>query len=154
MVIRLGLESDFKKVIKLFQILDKKHSKNRNDFKKSIDQKRYTDILEKCNSQTNYILTVAEKDNKIIGFGIGKVHKVENHPFLKNQIIGEILYLIVTDEFKQKGIGRSILEYLEAQLIIKKADRLELRVYNFNKEAYPERLNYEKKFTIYEKLTI
>lgn len=152
MLIRLGIKSDLNEVIELFKILDEKHIRNRNDFKKSIDFKRYTDILEKCFQEVDYVLIVAEAESKIIGFGIGRVYKVQNHSFLKDHKIGEILYLVVDAKKRRTGIGRNILEYLEIHLKLKESERIELRVYNFNEEAYPESVGYHKKFTIYEKL--
>ena len=152
MLIRSGLQTDFKDVIELFKILDGKHIRNRNDFKDLIDQRRYTDLLNKCHKAINHYLIVAEADNRIIGFGIGRVNIIENHSFLKNQKIGEILYLMVSDHHKKNGVGKSILENLETKLKGKEIERIEMRIYDFNKEAYPEKASYNKKFTIYEKI--
>ncbi|WP_055448322.1 GNAT family N-acetyltransferase [Lacinutrix mariniflava] len=151
MKIRKGKDSDISQIINLFKILDLKHIKNQNDFKQFINLERYTYLIDKCLKEQDYFLIIAENSDKLIGFGIGRLLQIENHPFLKNKKIGEILYLVIDEEFKLNGYGKNILKTLENQLKLKGAESFELRVYNFNKEAQPEKVNYKKKFTIYEK---
>ena len=150
-MIRIGTRNDFKSVLELFKSLDEQHIVKRSDFKKSISSKRYADILDKCYEDNNYILNVAVESNDIIGFGIGRLNLIKNHPFLKDQKIGEILYMLVSDKQKKKGIGKKLLAFLESELTDKGVGLLEMRVYNFNEDAIPEKAGYLPKFTIYEK---
>lgn len=152
MKIRDGLNSDISEIIKLFEILDLKHIQNENDFKSSVDNDRYIQLLDSCFNDENYFISIAEDRGKFIGFGIGRLIKIEKHSYLRNSKVGEILYLIIDEAYKLNGFGKNILSDLENKLKQIGADRFKLRVYEFNKEACPEKVNYKKKFTIYEKI--
>lgn len=152
MIIRLGTKKDFNTVLELFKSLDEKHIAKLSDFKKSISSKRYADILDRCTENENYVLTVAEQFDKIIGFGIGRILSIKNHSFLKDQKIGEMLYMLVSEKHKRKGVGKKLLDFLESDLTIKGVDIFEMRVYNFNEHTIPEKAGYVQKFTIYEKV--
>ncbi len=152
MQIRQGKYSDRDQIVSLFGDLDLIHIENQNDFKSPPNIQRHNELIERCLNHKNYCLSIVELNSKIIGFGIGRLIQIVNHSYLIDKKIGEILYLIIDQEFKNKGYGKSLLEHLEGGLRNIGAERLELKVYDFNKEAFPEKANYHKKSTIYEKL--
>ena len=106
MKIRLAKKQDFKSILPLFQNLDIKHSKNSNDVREKIPVERYKRIFQNIfKEKTNYVLTVTEDNNIIIAFALGKIITIKNSLVYKNNSIGEVLYVIVKDEYKMNGIG-------------------------------------------------
>lgn len=152
MRIRLAKKQDFKNILPLFKELDLKHSKNSNDVREKIPEERYKRIFQSIfNEKTDYVLTVVEDYNIIIAFALGKIITLKNNLVYKNNNIGEILYVIVKDEYKMIGIGKKLMADLEVRLKSNGAKKLELRVYNFNKETLPEKVGFKPKYTVYEK---
>lgn len=152
MEVRSGKASDVSQIISLFKILDLKHIENQTDFRYSPNIKRYYELMEACLKDQNYCLSISEIDGILIGFGIGRLKNIINHPYLIDKKVGEILHLIIDEEYRLKGYAKNILDDLEEKLKLRGAERFEMKVYNFNKEACPEKANYERKYSIYEKL--
>lgn len=153
MEIREVEKKDLKEIIRLFKELDGKHIKNRIDFKPTIEINRYKRILKTVFDDKNYIMIVAVLGNKVIGFSIGKIYEVKNNFVLLDQLIGEILFIVVENIFKRKGIGKLLIIELESKLLKLGANKLEIKVFDFNKEMIPEKFQYLKKITIYEKFS-
>lgn len=152
MDIRLAKREDFKNILPLFIELDLKHIKNTNDIREKIPKERYKRIFEAVfQEKSNHILTVVENDGSVIAFALGKIRIIQNNLVFKNNIIGEILYVIVKKEHKMKGIGKKLMIDLENRLRSNGAKKLELKVYNFNKETLPEKVGFKEKYTVYEK---
>ena len=99
----------------------------------------------------NILISVAEIEKQIVGFSLGKLILIRNNILFVDQNIGEVLYVVVKEEFKKKGIAKALMNYLENSLKGMGANKLELKVYNFNKEVIPESVGFMQKFTIYEK---
>jgi len=152
MKIRLANTDDIDQVLPLFVDLDTKHSLNNKDIRSIIPDDRYKRIFQDVfKRESILILTVVEIEQKIIGFSLAKISKIHNNLILKNQIIGEILYIAIDESSKKKGIGRALMNDIEDRLTKRGATKLELRVFNFNEETLPEKLNYQPKYTVYEK---
>lgn len=152
MKIRLAKVTDMKSVYYLLKKLDEKHIRNSKDIKSKIPEERYKSLFDNVYKvDSNFLLIVAEINNKIVGFALGKLTKISNNLILKDQIIGDILYVIIEDKHKRKGIGRKLMEGIEFRLKEKGANKLQLRVYSFNDETVPEKINYKPKYTTYEK---
>ncbi|MBE7633167.1 GNAT family N-acetyltransferase [Tenacibaculum finnmarkense genomovar ulcerans] len=151
MKIRGAEKKDLKEIVNLFKLLNSKHQSNRKDFKSSIELDWYKHVLKKSYADKNYIILVAESNNKIIGFIIGKIYLIKENLLLKNNTIGEILFINVLDNYKKQGVGKKLIEKTEFKLRENGATTLEIRVYDFNKEMFPEKFNFSKKLTVYEK---
>ena len=151
MEIREVEKKDLKEVIRLFKELDEKHLKNRIDFKPVIEIERYKRILKTVLDDRNYCMIVAVIGTKIIGFSMGKIYEVKDNFVLSDHIVGDISFITVENIFKGKGIGKILINKLESRLQKLGANKLEIRVFNYNKEMVPEKFHYQKKITIYEK---
>lgn len=152
MTIRLAKREDCPFILPLFKELDAKHSRNSIDVKEEIHVDRYNILFANAfKDDSNLILSVAEENNLIIGFALAKITHIRNNFILKDSVIGEVLYVAVNEQNKRNGIGRHLMADMENRLLSKGIDKFELRVYNFNDETLPEKINYKPKFTVYEK---
>jgi ribosomal protein S18 acetylase RimI-like enzyme len=152
MKIRIAKAEDVKQILPIFRELDAKHSSNNKDIRNVIHENRYKSIFQDIfKEESNLILTVVEIEEKIAGFALGKLLSIHNHLMLRDQVIGEILYFAIDVNFKRKGIGRVLMNDIEERLIHSGANKLELRIFSFNEEPLPEKINYKSKYTVYEK---
>lgn len=152
MKVRLAETKDIKQILPLFIELDTKHSKNNKDIRDIIPKERYKNIFQDVfKTETNLILTVAEIEEKIVAFVLAKILKIQNNLLLKDQTIGEILYFAVAKDFQRNGIARILMHDIEVRLKNRGADKIELRIFSFNEEPLPEKINYKPKYTVYEK---
>lgn len=152
MKIRLAKKEDCLSILPLFKELDAKHARNSIDVKKEIHLDRYNLLFTNVfKEESNLILSVAEVNTLVVGFALAKITQVRNNFIFKDSVIGEVLYVAVHEEQKRNGIGRQLMTDMEQRLISKGIDKLELRVYSFNDETLPEKVNYKPKYTVYEK---
>lgn len=152
MKIRLAEAKDIQQILPLFIELDDKHSSNNRDLRTLIPKERYNMIFQDVfKTDSNLILSVVEIEEKIIGFAMGKLLRIHNNLLLKNQVIGEVLYVVIDVNSKRKGIGRLLMNDIEERLINGGANKLELRIFSFNDEPLPEKIGYRPKYTVYEK---
>ncbi|MFH6987879.1 GNAT family N-acetyltransferase [Flavobacterium collinsii] len=152
MEVRLAEPKDIKQILPLFIELDNKHSSNNRDLRTRIPKERYNMIFQDVfKTDSNLIVSVVELEEKIIGFAMGKLLRIQNNLILNNQVIGEVLYIMIDANSKRKGIGRLLMNDIEERLIDGGANKLELRVFSFNDEPLPEKIGYRPKYTVYEK---
>lgn len=152
MKIRLAEIKDINQILPLFIELDAKHSHHNKDLRTIIPKERYKMIFQEVfKKDSPLLLLVAEIDEKIAAFALGKLLKVQDNLLLKDQTIGEILYFAVGTNFRKKGIARALMADIEKSLLNRGAHKLELRIFSFNNEPLPEKINYKPKYTVYEK---
>jgi N-acetylglutamate synthase-like GNAT family acetyltransferase len=76
------------------------------------DEVLFTDMsisLDKMRSDSSYLLYVAEDNNKVIGF----VSAVKMFGCIDKKYI-EITCLVIAQYYQKRGIGKSLLEYIES----------------------------------------
>jgi len=152
MKIRIAKRSDLEYILPLFKELDTKHVESSKDVKSTIPKERYGLMFNKIfKKDSTFILTIAIENDEVLGFALGNVRKVENRLIFVDQVIGEILYVTVKEKYKRRGIGKKIMQDLEFRLKKRGVNKFELKVFGFNKETIPEKINYRVKYTIYEK---
>jgi len=152
MIIRLAKKEDFPSILPLFKELDAKHSRNSSDMKENIAEQRYTILFFNAFTEnSNLTITVAEQNTEILGFAVSKMTVIKDNLIFKDAVIGEILYVAVDNMHKKSGIGTKLMLDMEQRLKSKGVTRLELRVFSFNSETLPEKVNYKAKYTVYEK---
>jgi ribosomal-protein-alanine N-acetyltransferase len=76
----------------------------------------------RCLRERNVIGQVAEWDEKVVGFNVYEMHKVRFH----------ILNLAVAPEFRLRGVGRQLVEYLRKKLCLLRRVRINLEVRETN----------------------
>lgn len=152
MIIRLAVPGDVQSILPLFKELDAKHYENCADVKNEISDKRYLILFDNFFSQnSNLIINVAEEDDKIVAFALSKMTVIKDNLIFMDSSIAEILYLAVDRNCKRKGIGALIMSDMEDRLRSKGVVRCEARVFSFNDETIPQKINYYPKYTVFEK---
>ncbi len=152
MKIRLAIPEDVQGILPLFKALDEKHYRNSNDIRSEIKPERYTFLFDNTfKENSNLILSVAEENTMVIGFALAKITIMENNFILKDFRIGEVLYVAVAEQHKRNGLGKKLMIDMEHRLKEKGVNKFELRVFSFNDETFPEKINYKPKYTVYEK---
>ncbi len=106
MIIREAVENDAESIVNI-NINGWKETYNGifpDDFLKKLEQKKFESI-EKCKSKINEYI-VCEIENKVVGFlRYGKNKKNYNDKY------AEVYALYVDSKYKNRGIGRNLLEY-------------------------------------------
>lgn len=152
MIIRPALPSDVQSILPMFKELDAKHYENCADVKNEISDKRYFILFDNYFRQnSNLIINVAEEDDKIIAFALSKITVIKDNLLFEDSVIAEILYLAVDKNCKRRGIGALIMSDMEDRLKSKGVVRCEARVFSFNDETIPQKINYKPKYTVFEK---
>lgn len=149
MIIRRMIFEDYEQVEVLFQKLHTIHVNAKPDLYKPIDCIHKKRDFKKLVNSKNKILLCAEDDGKIIGVSDAKFC-TSGMTDIKMAFM-DALY--VEDDFRGKGIGKKL--FYETEKIAKEngAKRLDLTVWEFNKDAIgfykslgmqPQRYTFEK----------
>lgn len=149
MIIRKMIFEDYEQAEKLFLKLHNLHVNAEPDLYKTLDYIHKKRDFKKIVNSKNKILLCAEESGRIIG--------VSNTKFCTSGMtdikIAFMDALYVEDAFRGKGIGKKL--FFETENIAKEngAKRLDLTVWEFNKEAInfykslgmqPQRYTFEK----------
>ena len=109
MEIRLAKFEDLKHILPLFKELDVKHIENNRDMKPVIKNERYKFLfptpflfMNVFKENSDFVLVVAEFENIIIGFALAKIIRIKNSLVYKDLSIGEILYVAVDQNHREK----------------------------------------------------
>lgn len=96
---------------------------------------------------------VAEENSTIVGYALLRVHTPSYFDVFKPQMIAEISDIAVTDTMRGKAVGYLLFEAAKDWAKSKGAQRLELTVWEFNKDA---RAFYERQGmqTLYRTMTL
>ena len=74
-----------------------------------IDKKKAEEVFEKINSNSDYIIAVAELDGKVVG---STTLLIETKFIHNGGLVGHIEDVVVDKNYQGKKIGESILKYL------------------------------------------
>ena len=134
MNIRNAQIDDVNMVSELMLQVDKIHSSARRDIFK---EKNIEEIKNEVNNRMNNKekILIAEENNSIFGVIIYKIKEVREHINLKERTVLWIDELVVDENIRGKGIGRSL--FLEVNKIAKEnnCNAVELNCWNFNRQA-------------------
>lgn len=94
------------------------------------------------------MIFIAESEDQIIGLGYAYIRSIPETPIRIPSRVGEIDHLVVKQEYRRYGVGKVLMERVHQWAGQMKVDRLELSVWNFNKEAqdFYRGLDYEPAF--------
>jgi GNAT superfamily N-acetyltransferase len=145
-LIRAAVEKDYEGLNVLFEEIDEYHRKALPQiFRKPDGPARKLDYIAGILSDQNSVIFIAEIQNQIIGL----VHAfIRSYPEISIRIpsrICETDSLIVKDKYRRSGIGKALMEKVQQWAVQMQVDRLELTVWDFNKEAknFYRELDYE-----------
>lgn len=134
MNIRNAQIDDVNRVSELMLQVAKIHSSARRDiFKEKNIEEIKNEINNRMNNKENIL--IAEENNSIFGVIIYKIKEVREHKNLKDRTVLWIDELVVDENIRGKGIGKSL--FLEVNKIAKEnnCNAVELNCWNFNRQA-------------------
>ncbi|MDD5877630.1 MAG: GNAT family N-acetyltransferase [Clostridiales bacterium] len=134
MNIRNAQIDDVNMVSELMLQVAKIHSSARRDiFKEKNIEEIKNEVNNRMNNKENIL--IAEENNSIFGVIIYKIKEVREHINLKDRTVLWIDELVVDENIRGKGIGRSL--FLEVNKIAKEnnCNAVELNCWNFNRQA-------------------
>jgi len=79
-----------------------------------------------------YVVTL---DSKVIGYMKGTYKKIEKSLFVKERDMIMLTDLIIKEGYRDQGIGKEMLSFIEAEAKKRNIDSVELPVYSFNRRA-------------------
>ncbi len=91
------------------------------------------DFFGKNLNENNFLILVATKDNRIIGYQISQI--LEHLPVLKKRRYCLINDIAISEGFRGKGIGTKMFKQARDWAIRKGVDRIELQVASGNSNA-------------------
>ena len=133
MNIRNAQIDDVNMVSELMLQVAKIHSSARRDiFKEKNIEEIKNEVNNRMNNKENIL--IAEENNSIFGVIIYKIKEVREHINLKDRTVLWIDELVVDENIRGKGIGRSL--FLEVNKIAKEnnCNAVELNCWNFNRQ--------------------
>ena len=134
MNIRNAQIDDVNMVSELMLQVAKIHSSARRDiFKEKNIEEIKNEVNNRMNNKENIL--IAEENNSIFGVIIYKIKEVREHKNLKDRTVLWIDELVVDENIRGKGIGKSL--FLEVNKIAKEnnCNAVELNCWNFNRQA-------------------
>lgn len=134
MNIRNAQIDDVNRVSELMLQVAKIHSSARRDiFKEKNIEEIKNEVNNRMNNKENIL--IAEENNSIFGVIIYKIKEVREHKNLKDRTVLWIDELVVDENIREKGIGKSL--FLEVNKIAKESNcnAVELNCWNFNRQA-------------------
>ena len=138
MLIRFANKEDYEEVEEIAEQVQKMHVEWRPDIytfeKKVFPDELFEQIIE------NNLLIVADDDEKVVGFLMYIVNKVD----FDNQVertVYRVDAVAVDEEYRGQGIGHKLFDYLKDIAKDNKIDAIELQVNSENKAA---KAMYEK----------
>ena len=79
-----------------------------------------------------YVVTI---DKKVIGYMKGRYKNIEESLFVKERDMIMLTDLIIKEEYRNRGIGKKMLDFIEEEAKIKNISSIEIPVYSFNEQA-------------------
>jgi len=79
-----------------------------------------------------YVVTI---DKKVIAYMKGRYKNIGESIFVKERDMIMLTDLIIKEEYRNHGIGKKMLDFIEEEAKIKNISSIEIPVYSFNKQA-------------------
>lgn len=147
--IRRATEADYARLNALFEELDEHHRKALPQvFRKPDGPSRTQDFLSGAIADQNAVIYIAENQDGIIGLVYAYVRIIPESPIRIPCRVGEVDQIVVRQGYRRHGVGKALMEMVDQWAGRMKLDRLELSVWNFNKEArdFYRELDYQPAF--------
>jgi GNAT superfamily N-acetyltransferase len=134
--IRHAAEKDYAGLNALFEELDEYHRKTLPQiFRKPDGPARTSNFLSGVLADQNAAIFLAEIQGKIIGLVYAYIRSIPEIPIRIPCRAGEIDQIIVKQKYRRYGVGKALMEKIHQWAAQMKLDRLELSVWDFNREA-------------------
>ncbi len=85
-----------------------------------------------CGFDYFYVVT---SNNKVIGYMKGRYKNIEESLFVKERNMIMLTDLIIKEEYRNHGIGKKMLDFIEEEARLKNISSIEIPLYSFNDKA-------------------
>ena len=135
-IIREVIINDYEDLCKVFEELDEYHRVNHPEiFIKPDDYARAKEYISEIIDDNNKALFVAEIESEIIGFAECCILQSSNFPVKKKREWIQLDSIAVKREYQNRHIASLLLEKVIEWAKFKEVNRVELKVYSFNRNA-------------------
>ena len=144
--VRKATAGDYTALCELFDEIDALHRDNLPDiFQKPGGAAREQEYYAGLIADENVALLIAEAGGKPVGFVHAVVRDAPAMPIFVPRRYAIVDGILVRSGFQNHGIGRILMDKMQAWAISKGATSIELNVYEFNRPAisFYERLGYQ-----------
>ncbi len=144
--VRKATIDDYNAMCELFNEIDALHRDNLPRlFRKPDGAARERDYYSGLIADENTALFVAEAGGELVGFVHAMVRETPALPVFVPRRYAIVDGIVVKSGFQNRGIGRTLMEKMQAWAIAKGATSIELNVYEFNRTAisFYESLGYQ-----------
>ncbi len=104
-------------------------------FRKPDGPARTRDFLSGVLADQNAVILVAETKDQIIGLVYAYLRSLPDIPIRVPARVIEVDHIVVKQEYRRQGVGKALMEGVHQWAGEMEVDRLELSVWNFNKDA-------------------
>lgn len=133
-MIRKAVEQDYEELRNLVYQVHELHYLNRPDI--YIDGNPFPlEYFNKILNDKNALSYVYEENHKILGLLTASKKKNGTIPIVKQRTTYFIDDIVVDKNFRRKGIGKKLYDFLKEQSSKEKIDAIELNVWAFNEPA-------------------
>ncbi len=144
--IRSVTREDYDELGKIFAQVDALHCEALPQvFQKPDGPARSGEYINTIISNENMVLFVAESDGQIVGLVQAYIREAPDISLFVPRRYAVIDNVAVAEEFRRLGVGQALIERAERWAKDKKADQIELNVWEFNAGAiaFYDKLGYE-----------
>jgi ribosomal protein S18 acetylase RimI-like enzyme len=136
MVVREALPADFPAISRLFEEVDQLHSEAEPGvFQNPVPSGRSPQFLDRKLDALDVGMFVAEQAGEVVGFAIVRLSSAPDIPVLRPRRFAYLEDIVVAARVSRHGIGRALMRQVEAWAENQGADRVELTVWEFNRNA-------------------
>ncbi|HBV87907.1 MAG TPA: GNAT family N-acetyltransferase [Desulfosporosinus sp.] len=149
--IRKAVISDYESLCEIYVEIDEQHRINHPElFIKPDEYARAKEYIQEMINDSNKALFVADVDSKVVAFAECYIQQSSNFPVIKKREWVQLDGIAVKKEYQNRHIGSLLLEKITEWANSKDIQRIELKVYSFNKNA--EDFYSEKGFQVLSKV--
>ncbi len=144
--VRKAAADDYHSLCKLFDEIDALHRDHLpHMFQKPGGAAREQDYYSELIADRNIALLIAEAGGELVGFVHAIVRDTPAFPVFVPRRYAIVDGIVVKSEFQNHGIGRMLMDKMQAWATANGATSIELNVYEFNETAisFYERLGYQ-----------
>ena len=134
--VRPATVDDYNTVCALFDEVDRLHREHLpHIFRQPEEAAREKDYYLGLIADENVALLVADVDGSPVGFGHAILRDAPGMPIFVPRRYAAIDSLVVKSGFRNRGIGRALVDRVQEWALAKGAGSIELNVYEFNETA-------------------
>lgn len=133
--IRYAKLKDYKSVCRISKEMHLYHVKNRPDIYKEARKTIYKNFFNELLKDEDIEVLVITLDEKIVGYAIVRYVDLKDVDLLKDKYYAYIDEICIRENFRRKGFGKILFNYIYDLVKSNGVDTLELGVWSFNKEA-------------------